>query len=265
MSQLDNPDLFKAGLIIIGNEVLSGRTADANTPWIAEQLTQRGIYLAEVRIIPDVEQIIIETVHALRAKFDYVFTTGGIGPTHDDITSESMAKAFGVPLVRDHEAFAYLEKYYGIENLTPPRAKMALIPQGAKLIPNPVSAAPGYIIENVYVMAGVPRIMQAMLDHILDEIKAGKPILSNTIACNLPESKIAEDLTELQNRYNDVDIGSYPHYRGGTLGLSLVLRGTNNDSLDAATHEVVELVKKHGDMPRALSIKSKGKTSENLS
>ncbi|MDB5491146.1 MAG: Molybdopterin binding motif, CinA N-terminal domain protein [Micavibrio sp.] len=263
MSQLDNPDIFKAGLIVIGNEILSGRTSDANTPWIAEQLTQRGIYLAEVRIIPDVEQIIIDTVHALREKFDYVFTTGGIGPTHDDITSESIAKAFNLPLARDHEAFQLLEKYYGIENLTPPRAKMALIPQGATLIPNPVSAAPGFIVENVYVMAGVPRIMQAMLDHILDEIKAGKPIMSNTIACNLPESKIAEDLTALQNQYPTIDIGSYPHYRGGTLGLSLVLRGTDNDALDSATQDVVELVKKHGDMPRALSIRSKSKNSDN--
>jgi molybdenum cofactor synthesis domain-containing protein len=264
MSQLDNPDIFKAGLIIIGNEILSGRTTDANTPWIAEQLTQRGIYLAEVRIIPDVEQIIIDTVHALREKFDYVFTTGGIGPTHDDITSGSIARAFNLPLVRDQEAFTVLEKYYGLENLTPPRAKMALIPQGAKLIPNPVSAAPGFIVENVYVMAGVPRIMQAMLDHILDEIKAGKPIMSNTIACNLPESKIAEDLMAVQDKYPNIDIGSYPHYRGGTLGLSLVLRGTDNDSLDQATREVVELVKKHGDMPRALSIKSKSKNTDNF-
>ena len=143
MAQLDNPDTFKAALVIIGNEILSGRTVDANTPWIAERLTERGILLAEVRIIPDVERVIVDTVNFLRAQYDYVFTTGGIGPTHDDITAESIAKAFELPLVRDADAFKTLENYYGIENLTAPRAKMAMVPKGSKLIPNPVSAAPG--------------------------------------------------------------------------------------------------------------------------
>lgn len=265
MPQLDNPDTFKAALVILGNEILSGRTVDANTPWIAERLTERGILLAEVRIIPDVDHLIISTVNQLRETYDYVFTTGGIGPTHDDITAECVAKAFGLPLVRDDEAFRVLENYYGIENLTPPRAKMALIPEGAKLIPNPVSAAPGFICGNVHVMAGVPRIMQAMMDHVLNEIKAGKPILSNTVTCGLPESKIAEDLTNLQLKYSDIDIGSYPHYRGGALGLSVVLRGTNNESLDLATAEVIGIIRKHGDEPRALSVRSTGKAMESLS
>lgn len=259
MSQFDNPDTFKAALVIIGNEILSGRTADANTPWIAERLTERGILLVEVRIIPDVESLIIQTVRDLREHYDYVFTTGGIGPTHDDITAACVARAFDLPLVQDQEAFAILEKHYGIENLTPPRAKMALVPEGAKLIPNPVSAAPGFVIGNVHVMAGVPRIMQAMMDHVMADIKAGKPILSNTVACNLPESKVAQDLTALQEKYPDVDIGSYPHYRGGALGLSLVLRGTNNENLDLATAEVLQMIKKHGDEPRALSIRSSGR------
>jgi molybdenum cofactor synthesis domain-containing protein len=264
MPQLDNPDTFKAALVIIGNEILSGRTADANTPWIAERLTERGILLVEVRIIPDVERIILSTLNQLRADYDYVFTTGGIGPTHDDITAESVAKVFGVPLVQNDQATRILADYYGTEKLEFPRAKMAMIPQGAKLIPNPVSAAPGFIIENVHVMAGVPRIMQAMMDHVLGEIKAGKPILSNTVACSLLESKVAEDLTELQKNYPDVDIGSYPHYRGGTMGLSLVLRATNNENLDLATAEILKIIRKHGDEPRALSIRSSGKAMEGL-
>ncbi|MFN3828015.1 MAG: competence/damage-inducible protein A [Micavibrio sp.] len=250
-------DTFSAALVIIGNEILSGRTQDTNTPWVAERLTERGILLAEVRVIPDIEAVIIRTVNQLRELYDYVFTTGGIGPTHDDITAECVAKAFGVPLERDEQAFRMLEEHYGIEELTPPRAKMSLVPRGSKLIPNPVSAAPGFNIENVYVMAGVPRIMQAMLDHVMGTIEAGQPILSNTVACSLPESVLAEDLSDLATRYPDIQIGSYPHYRGGVLGLSLVLRGMNAVTLDPATQELIALIKKHGDEPRALSIKSR--------
>jgi len=251
-----NEDIYSAALVIIGNEILAGRTHDTNTPWIAERLTDYGIVLGEVRVISDVEEEIIFSVNELRKKFDYVFTTGGIGPTHDDITAESIAKAFGKELVRDERAFQMLEEHYGIEELTPPRAKMSLIPMGAKLIPNPVTAAPGFIIENVYVMAGVPRIMQAMFDHLLGMIKAGKPILSNTVACNLSESTVATDLTVLQEQYPDVQLGSYPHYRGGVLGLSLVLRATNKKNLENATERLIEIIKEHGDEPRALSIRS---------
>lgn len=251
-------DTFTAALCIIGNEILSGRTQDSNTPWIAERLTERGILLGEVRVIPDEEAVIIFTVNELREKFDYVFTTGGIGPTHDDITAECVAKAFGVPLIQNDEAFKMLEDHYGLEELTPPRAKMCLIPEGATLIPNPVTAAPGFNMGNVYVMAGVPRIMQAMLDHVMGVIVAGKPILSSTVSCTLTESAIAADLEDLQERYQDVQIGSYPHYRGGSLGLSLVMRATNGPSLEAATQELVEIIRKHGDEPRALSIRSAG-------
>jgi len=251
-----NEDIYSAALVIIGNEILAGRTHDTNTPWIAERLTDYGIVLGEVRVISDVEEEIIFSVNELRKKFDYVFTTGGIGPTHDDITAESIAKAFGKELVRDERASQMLEEHYGIEELTPPRAKMSLIPMGAKLIPNPVTAAPGFIIENVYVMAGVPRIMQAMFDHLLGMIKAGKPILSNTVACNLSESTVATDLTVLQEQYPDVQLGSYPHYRGGVLGLSLVLRATNKKNLENATERLIEIIKEHGDEPRALSIRS---------
>ena len=231
MPDKEKLETFTAALVIIGNEILSGRTQDSNTPWIAERLTERGILLGEVRVIPDEEEVIVFTVNELREKFDYVFTTGGIGPTHDDVTAECVAKAFGVRLVQNEEAFRMLEDHYGLEELTPARAKMCLIPEGAKLIPNPVTAAPGFIMENVYVMAGVPRIMQAMLDHVLGLIIVGKPILSTTIACTLSESAIALDLAALQENYPDVQMGSYPHYRGGTLGLSLVLRATNQNSL----------------------------------
>ncbi len=251
-------DIYSAALIIIGNEILAGRTQDTNTPWIAERLTDHGILLGEVRLIPDEGEDIIEAVNALRKKFDYVFTTGGIGPTHDDITAECIAKAFGRELVRDPQAFRMLEEHYGIEELTPPRAKMSLIPSGATLIPNPVTAAPGFILENVHVMAGVPRIMQAMLDHVLRMIRSGKPILSNTVACTLQESIIAADLAGLQEKYPDVQLGSYPHYRGGVLGLSLVLRTTNKENLEKATDELIAFIKGHGDEPRALSIRSTG-------
>jgi molybdenum cofactor synthesis domain-containing protein len=250
-------EIYRAALIIIGNEILAGRTQDTNTPWIAERLTDHGIVLGEVRVIPDTEEEIIFSINELRKKFDYVFSTGGIGPTHDDITAESVAKAFGVELKQDDEAYKMLEEHYGVEELTEPRLKMSYTPSGAQLIPNPVTAAPGFILENVYVMAGVPRIMQAMLDHVLGSIKAGKPILSNTVACSLQESVIAPDLTELQEKYKDVELGSYPHYRGGVLGLSLVLRATNKDSLELATDELIKIIRSHGDEPRALSIRSK--------
>ena len=249
-------DIFKAALIIVGNEILSGRTVDTNTPWIAEHLTDYGIILGEVRIIPDNEAAIIESVNHLRTRFDYLFTTGGIGPTHDDITAECVAKAFGVPLEQNDEAFRLLEEHYGLEELTPPRAKMSHIPQGSKLIPNPVSAAPGFILDNVHVMAGVPRIMQAMLDYVLQTIKAGKPILSNTVTCTLPESVLAVDMADLQARYPLIQLGSYPHYRGGTLGLSLVLRGTRPEDLEKATAELIAIIRKFGDEPRALSLRS---------
>lgn len=255
MTENARPDSLTAAVVIIGNEILTGRTQDSNTSWIAEKLLARGIAIREVRIIPDDEEAIMRSVNELRAKHNYVFTTGGIGPTHDDITAECVARAFGVEMEQNEEAFRMLEQYYGLENLTPPRAKMASVPIGSKLIPNPVSAAPGFIIENVYVMAGVPRIMHAMLDHIIDMLKVGRPVLSNTVACATPESALAEDLAGLQSRYPEIEIGSYPHFRGGVLGLSLVLRSTEEERLEQATTELVGIIRKHGDEPRALSVR----------
>lgn len=250
-------DTYKAALIVIGNEILSGRTHDTNTPWIAEKLVGMGIVLTEVRVVQDVEADIISAVHALKNSVDYLFTTGGIGPTHDDITAESIARAFGVPLELNQQAMEMMIAHYGRpEDVTPARQKMAMIPRGAKLIDNPVSGPPGFNLENVYVMAGVPRIMQAMFDNVMLTLTPGKPVLSNTIACALQESVVAHELGLLQNQYPDVSIGSYPHYRGGLLGLSLVLRSTDSTVLNDATEAVIALIRRLGEEPQAISLLS---------
>lgn len=222
-----------AALLIIGNEILSGRTQDKNTAWIGEHLAAIGIPLSEVRVVPDIENRIISAINELRRTYTYVFTTGGIGPTHDDITAESIAKAFKVIYETNDEAFALLNDFYTAENFTPARQKMAKMPRGVELIPNPVSIAPGFIIENVYIMAGVPNIMQAMMDYILPTLERGAPILSKTLICNRPESAIAETLTNVQMEFPDIDIGSYPRYEQGSFRVSVVLRGTDEDRLNA--------------------------------
>ncbi len=249
---------YHAAVIVIGNEILTGRTQDTNTPWIAEKLGPRGVVLREVRVIPDEDDKIIAAVNELRARNDYVITTGGIGPTHDDITTEAVARAFGVKTHIDPDARSRLLEHYGNEEeLTAPRLKMATVPVGAMLIDNPVSNAPGFRIENVFVLAGVPRIMQAMLDHVMSMMEPGIPYLSTTVSCGLAEGKVAEDLEKLQKQYPQISIGSYPHYRGGVLGLSLVLRGTNVDDLHRATDALVDIIRAHGDEPRAISRQSK--------
>jgi molybdenum cofactor synthesis domain-containing protein len=222
-----------ACLIVIGNEILSGRTQDENIRFIASALGEIGVILAEVRIIPDITQTIVNIVKSCSETFDYVFTTGGIGPTHDDITTASVAQAFNAPITRNAEAEAILEKHYGRENLNAARLKMAEIPQGARLIHNPVSAAPGFIIENVYVMAGVPSIMQAMFDNIKGELRGGAKILSKTISIYMTEGLLAEGLTAIQNQFPDVEIGSYPFIKNHRLGTSLVCRCANEKQLDA--------------------------------
>lgn len=241
---------YTAALIVIGNEILSGRTQDTNTNFIANKLSDHGVRLMEVRVIPDIESVIIETLNALRAAHDYVFTTGGIGPTHDDITAESVAKAFGVPIDVNDDAFRVLEEYYGIEELTSARTKMARIPEGGVLIANPVSAAPGFRIENVYVFAGIPRVMQAMMNNVIGELKGGEPMLNTSVACSLPESEMAGDVGKLQEKYDgSIDVGSYPHFRAGVLGLSIVLRATDREILRKATDELVSLIVERGEQP----------------
>ena len=231
---------IRAGLVIIGNEILSGRTLDKNTQYIANKLGEHGITLAEVRIIPDIQDKIVTTIHALQDEMDYVLTTGGLGPTHDDITVDCIAAAFGVPVEVNPEAFERLLKHYGSEEeFTPARQRMARIPQGAALIDNPVSTAPGFHIGKVFAMAGVPRIMQAMLDNVLTMVEGGDIKQSRTVGCALPESQIAAALGMLQDEYPDIDIGSYPFFHAGNVGVSVVLRATHAALLDEATAKLI--------------------------
>jgi molybdenum cofactor synthesis domain-containing protein len=228
-----------ACLIIIGNEILSGRTQDKNLAWIAVQLNEIGIKLAEVRVIPDVEEAIVSALNECRKAFTYVFTTGGIGPTHDDITSACVAKAFGVKLERNAKAEALLEKHYTREQLNAARLKMAEIPVGASLMSNPISAAPGFRMDNVFVMAGVPRIMQVMFGSIKNELKGGAKTHSCSVAAYVTEGVIAAELTAIANRFADVDIGSYPFIRGGRLGTTLIARSTDVATL-AQVHDALK-------------------------
>ncbi len=233
---------YKAAMIVIGNEILSGRTQDKNINYVAQKLVECGVVLEEVRIIPDDEDIIVNTVHTLKSQVDYVFTSGGIGPTHDDITAACIAQACGVKLEENKEAYGVLFDYYGEAELTDSRLRMAQIPVGGVLIPNPVSSAPGFQIENVYVMAGVPRIMQAMMDHVAMTLQGGAVIESRTVLCEHPESVIAEKLGALHERYDVVDIGSYPHFQNGKLGVSIVLRSDDINALDLAEQDVKSMV-----------------------
>jgi molybdenum cofactor synthesis domain-containing protein len=233
-----------ACIVIIGNEILSGRTQDKNLPWLAKELNECGIRLMETRVIPDIEQTIIDTVNACRGAFDYVFTTGGIGPTHDDITSAAIAKAFGVPYERHKEAEALLLAHYGKDKLNAARLKMAEMPRGATLIDNAVSAAPGFQIGNVYVMAGIPGVMQAMFTTIKHRLRGGDKVLSRSISAYIAEGTIAEGLTSIQARYDDVEIGSYPFVRQGRLGTCLVSRGTDPARLETATSQIRELLQR---------------------
>ena len=243
-----------ACLIVIGNEILSGRTKDANLQFLALHLNEIGVRLMEARVIPDVEATIIATVNECRAKFDYVITTGGIGPTHDDITADCVAKAFGVALPEHPEAVARLERHYGDPALfTPARRRMARIPEGGILIDNPVSVAPGFQIGNVFVLAGVPMIVEAMFKSFQHRLVGGKPMLSRTVRINLPEGTIAEPLRGLQERYSDLEIGSYPAFRMGKISTGLVLRGTEAQRLDVAANELAEILRKLGGEPELLA------------
>ncbi len=235
--------IYRAGLIIIGNEILSGRTKDKNLGYIAEKLTEAGIRLSEVRVIPDIEDEVIETVRHLSSKFDYVFTTGGIGPTHDDITSYCVGKAFDAPLEENKDAVAMLADYYPEGQLTQARLRMAQIPVGASLIPNPVSGAPGFQLGNVYVMAGVPRIMQGMCDYVVPTLAGGVPMESITIECKTGESIIAAALGDIDAKYSDIDIGSYPSFKNGFPSVSLVLRATDMTHLTQAVDELRGVLK----------------------
>jgi molybdenum cofactor synthesis domain-containing protein len=239
-----------ASLIIIGNEILSGRTKDTNLNYIAKELGDIGVIFSEVRVIPDIEQKIIDTVNELRNEYDYVFTTGGIGPTHDDITTLSIAKAFGLKLVRSGEIVEKLRLYYEGSNreLNEARLKMADFPEGAEFIDNPISTAPGFKIGNVFVMAGIPNVMQAMFASVKTYLKHGRQILSSEIAAYVGESAIAAPLTALQEKYPDVDMGSYPFVRDKNYGTSIVMRGLDKERLSAAYKEVYAMLAAHGEI-----------------
>ena len=230
-----------ACLIIIGNEILSGRTVDANLPYLAKALGKIGVRLAEARVVSDDEVEIIDAVNSCRAKHDYVFTTGGIGPTHDDITAAAVAKAFGRPFGRHAEAEARLLAYYPPEKVNEARLSMADMPEGVDLIDNPVSIAPGFRIENVHVLAGVPKIMQAMLDHILPTLEGGAVVLSRSVTMFMPEGEIAAHLKTLQDAHQSLDIGSYPFFGSEGPGSTIVFRGTDKVRVDQAAQALLAL------------------------
>jgi len=239
-----------AGLLVIGDEILSGRTKDTNTNAIALRLTETGINLREVRVIPDETDIIVAALRDFSVRFDYVFTTGGIGPTHDDKTAQAVAIAFDAPLERNAEAYARMVRHYGGESeMNPGRAKMADIPFGAALIDNPVSIAPGFIVKNVHVMAGVPHIMAAMLDSITPRLKGGPKVHSFSVSAAMGESRIAPGLEAIQNKYPDLSIGSYPRFNPAGPSVTLVARGTDAALAQKAVNDIAAEIRRLGGEP----------------
>jgi molybdenum cofactor synthesis domain-containing protein len=237
-----------AGIIIIGDEILSGRTKDTNINWIATELNNIGVRLIEARIISDDAETIIETVKNFTKKFTYVFSCGGIGPTHDDITTESVAKAFDQKLVKDPEAMRRLKLHYEGTNIefNEARQKMAIIPTNSSLIDNPVSAAPGFKIENLFVFAGVPKIMQGMFNTILNDLIGGVKLKSKTVSSNIGEGLIAKDLERIEKKFKNVKIGSYPYFKPGNFGTSIVLRSESEILLNQASETVLSTIIKLG-------------------
>jgi molybdenum cofactor synthesis domain-containing protein len=231
--------IWTAGLVVIGDEILSGRTQDKNIAQIATWLGVQGIRLAEVRVVGDREEAIVEAVNTLRARNDYLFTTGGIGPTHDDITVDAIAAALGVPVEFHPQAVAVLEHYYASRGgLTEARKRMARVPQGAELIENRMSGAPGIRIGNIFVMAGVPHITAGMLDALTGTLEGGAPLVSRTIGCWIAESEVADLLREAERAHEGVAIGSYPFFREGRVGANFVVRSTDPAQVDACVADL---------------------------
>tara|TARA_B100000579_G_scaffold416386_1_gene411909 strand:+ start:457 stop:1206 length:750 start_codon:yes stop_codon:yes gene_type:complete len=231
-----------AAILIIGNEILSGRTQDTNTSTLATWLNSLGVKVNEVRVIPDDEKKIIDTLNILRNENDYVFTTGGIGPTHDDITAASVSKAFGLKYEINKEAFKILEAYYKPGEFNEGRQKMVWMPQNADLILNPTSGAPGFSVENVFCLPGVPSILKSMLGGLKNKIIGGEPILSHTISLSTVESEIAKSLSKVQNENKDVEIGSYPFFHAGKLGVSIVIRSEDQFKIDQCNLQILKFV-----------------------
>ena len=232
-----------AAILIIGNEILSGRTQDTNTTTLAIWLNSIGVKVNEVRVIPDLENTIVNTLNVLRKANDYVFTTGGIGPTHDDITAESVSKTFGLKYEIHKEAYKILEAYYKPGEFNEGRQKMVKMPENAELILNPTSGAPGFSVENVFCLPGVPSILKSMLGGLNNKIVGGEPILSQTISLKTVESEIAASITKVQNENKDVEIGSYPFFHAGKLGVSIVIRSENQSKIDLCNSQILNLVK----------------------
>ena len=237
-------EIVTAAMLVIGDEILSGRTKDKNIGHLADVMTAIGVDLKEVRIVPDEEDEIVAAVNAVRARYTYVFTTGGIGPTHDDITADSISKAFGVPCEYDAKAYQMLEASYIKREMefTEARKRMARMPRGAEHIDNPVSLAPGFRIGNVHVMAGVPAIFQAMLDNVVPTLKTGTKLISATVHCPFGEGVVGGPLADIQKAHPDTIIGSYPKYLDGKFWTELVVRARTQEALDAARTEVEAMV-----------------------
>jgi len=235
---------MNAAIIVIGNEILSGRTQDVNVVILSKWLNELGVKVEEVRVIPDLEDTIVSTINETRKNFKYIFTTGGIGPTHDDITSKSVAKAFNVSHGYNKEAYEILEKYYKPGEFNDGRKKMAKTPDKASLIYNPSSGAPGFIIDNVYCLPGVPSILKSMVIGLSNRIVGGKKILSKTISVSTVESEIAKPLEDVQNKFHQVEIGSYPFFRSGKVGVSIVIRSTELNQIEDCTKQIKNFIQK---------------------
>ena len=240
--------IVTAAVLVIGNEILSGRTQDVNLSHIAIVLGEQGVRVREARVVPDVEDVIVAAVNDARERFDYVFTTGGIGPTHDDITAESIAKAFDVPLVVSEAIAERIRGRPAPPEVMESRLLMARIPQGAALIDNPTGGPQGFRMGNVFVMAGIPSVMQAMLSTVT--VEGGAVVRSRSVTAYLGESQVATGLTQVQARYPQIDLGSYPFSRDGRYGTTLVMRGTNPDELAAMLEEVKQLIIDAGETPQ---------------
>ena len=241
--------LVTASVLLIGNEILSGRTEDKNLNHIALTLAEWGIQVREARVIPDVVEIIVDSVRAASATFDYVFTTGGIGPTHDDITADCVAQAFDKEIIEHPEIASVIRRRPAPEDVMASRLRMARVPEGSRLIDNPTGGPQGFAIENVYVMAGIPMVMRAMLSTLQPHLESGPVVRSRSVTAYMGESQIAEDLRGIQSRYPDVDLGSYPFFRDDRYGTSLVMRGVDEAALDSMLDEIKALITRHGETP----------------
>jgi molybdenum cofactor synthesis domain-containing protein len=244
---MSGPATVTAAILVIGDEILSGRTKDRNIGYIAEYLARLGVDVREARVVPDVEEEIVAALDALRKRYDYVVTTGGIGPTHDDITADAVARAFGVPIGEDPRAMAIMMERYVPDDLTPARRRMARMPAGADLIDNPISRAPGFRIGNVFVLAGVPSVMQAMLDSAVKSMKTGAVMLVETIEAGpVPEGLYGDALAAVATTHPAVSIGSYPSFKDGRFNNQIVVRGKDADAVAAARMAVEEMLARFG-------------------